>query len=245
MSVVTVQEDGPVSIIAINRPDKRNAINREVAVELQKAFAHFDSSGQRVAVLTGTGDQAFSAGADITDPPELWRCMPGIGITTEKPIVAAVSGFCIGGALVMVAMADLAVAAESTRFSYPEAKLGFTGGIVAGLAARIPHKIAMEIMLLGNALSARRAYEAGLVNRVVPDGQHLPQALAIAHELAGEAPIVLATLKRFVNETVLPKGPSELMGRVTRELLAVRESEDGIEGMKAAREKRKPVYKGR
>ena len=84
MSVVTVEQRGPVTIVAINRPEKRNAINKEVAIALQREFAQFDRSGQRVAILTGAGGRAFSAGADITDLPELWRCVPNVGIVTEK-----------------------------------------------------------------------------------------------------------------------------------------------------------------
>src|SRR5882757_7731045 len=159
MSIVTVEERGPVSIIAINRPEKMNAINKAVAVELQQAFAAFDRSAQRVAILTGNGGRAFSAGADVTDLPELWRCVPTVGITTEKPIIAVVSGWCIGGGLVMAMMCDLLVAAESAKFSYPEDKVGITGGMIAGLVARIPHKVAMEPMLLGEPIGAQRAYQ--------------------------------------------------------------------------------------
>src|SRR5579859_1404649 len=155
MSVVTIEQRGPVSVIAINRPEKLNAINKAVAIELQQAFAAFDASEQRVAILTGLGGRAFSSGADVTDLPELWRCVPTVGIKTDKPIIAAVSGWCIGGGLVMAMMCDLLVAAENARFSYPEGKVGITGGMIAGLAARIPHKIAMEIMLLGEPLDAR------------------------------------------------------------------------------------------
>src|SRR4029077_13283298 len=86
-----------VSIIAINRPEKLNAINKAVAIELQLAFGAFDRSEQRVAILTGTGGGAFSAGADVPALPELWRCVPTVGIKTDKPIIAAVSGWCIGG----------------------------------------------------------------------------------------------------------------------------------------------------
>src|SRR5436305_3616282 len=160
MSVVTVEERGPVTIVSINRPEKLNAINKAVAIELQQAFAEFDHSTQRVAVLIGTGERAFSSGADVTDLPELWRCVPTVGIKTEKPVIAAVSGWCIGGGLVMAMMCDLLVATQSARFSYPEGKVGITGGMIAGLAARIPHKIAMELMLLGEPISAERAYQA-------------------------------------------------------------------------------------
>src|ERR1051325_5671635 len=170
MSVITVEERGPVSIISINRPEKLNAINKAVAIELQEAFAGFDRSAQRVAILTGAGGRAFSAGADVTDLPELWRCVPTVGIATEKPIIAAVRGWCIGGGLVMAMMCDLLVAAEDAKFSYPEGKVGITGGMIAGLAARIPHKIAMEIMLLGEPIDARRAYEVGLANRIAANG---------------------------------------------------------------------------
>src|ERR1041385_4749298 len=165
MSVVSIEERGQISVIAINRPEKLNAINKGVAIELQEAFAGFDRSAQRVAILAGVGGRAFSAGADVTDLPELWRCVPTVGITTEKPIIAAVSGWCIGGGLVMAMMCDLLVATEDAKFSYPEGKVGITGGMIAGLAARIPHKLAMEMMLLGEPISAERAYAIGLAHR--------------------------------------------------------------------------------
>src|SRR5712671_3026403 len=193
MSVVSVEERGPVSIIAIDRPEKLNAINKAVAIELQHAFADFDRSGQRVAVLTGKGGRAFSAGADVTDLPELWRCVPTVGIATDKPIIAAIGGWCIGGGLVMAMMCDLLVASESAKFSYPEGKVGITGGMIAGLVARIPHKVAMELMLLGEPIGAQRAYEVGLANRVVPDGSELDEAVAMVEKIIELAPLALAT----------------------------------------------------
>jgi enoyl-CoA hydratase len=245
MSVVTVEERGPVTIVSINRPEKLNAINKAVALELQQAFAEFDRSAQRVAILTGAGGRAFSAGADVTDLPELWRCVPTIGIATDKPIVAAVAGWCIGGGLVMAMMCDLLVAAENARFSYPEGKVGITGGMIAGLAARIPHKIAMEMMLVGEPIDARRAYEAGLANRIVSNGAEIDEAVALALKICDLAPLPLATMKRFVNEHVLPKGPAELAARFGAELAAVRGSADAAEGVHAFKERRKPRYEGR
>jgi enoyl-CoA hydratase/carnithine racemase len=245
MSVVTVENRGPVTIVSINRPEKLNAINKAVAVELQQAFAAFDASGQRVAILTGAGERAFSSGADVTDLPELWRCVPTVGIETEKPIIAAVSGWCIGGGLVMAMMCDLLVAAENARFSYPEGKVGITGGMIAALAARIPHKIAMEIMLLGEAIDAGRAYQAGLANRIVSNGNAVDEAVALASKMVDLAPLALATMKRFVNDHVLPKGPAELAARFGAELAAVRNSADAAEGVRAFKEKRKPRYQGR
>jgi enoyl-CoA hydratase/carnithine racemase len=245
MNVVTVEEQGPVTIIRINRPEKLNAINKAVAVELQQAFAAFERSGQRVAILAGAGGRAFSAGADITDLPELWRCVPTVGITTEKPVIAAVAGWCIGGGLVMAMMCDLLVASEDAKFSYPEGKVGITGGMIAGLAARIPHKIAMELMLLGETISAQRAYEAGFANRIVANGSEIAEALALAGKIVDLAPLALATMKRFVNGHVLPKGPAELAARFGAELAAVRNSADAVEGIRAFKERRKPRYEGR
>jgi enoyl-CoA hydratase len=245
MSVVTVEQRGPVSVIAINRPEKLNAINKAVAVELQRAFGEFDRSEQRVAILTGNGGKAFSAGADVTDLPELWRCVPTVGIKTDKPIIAAVSGWCIGGGLVMAMMCDLLVAADTARFSYPEGKVGITGGMIAGLAARIPHKVAMEMMLLGEPMAAQRAYEVGLVNRIVPAGSEVEEAVAMAEKIVDLAPLALAAMKRFVNDGVLPKGPAELAARYGAELAAVRNSEDAAEGVRAFRERRRPRYQGR
>ena len=245
MSVVTVEERGPVTIVSITRPEKLNAINKAVAIELQQAFAAFDSSDQRVAILTGAGGRAFSAGADVTDLPELWRCVPTVGIATEKPIIAAVRGWCIGGGLVMAMMCDLLVAAEDAKFSYPEGKVGITGGMIAGLAARIPHKIAMEMMLVGEPIGAERAYQAGLANKIVANGDEVEEAVAFAQKIVDLAPLALATMKRFVNDGVLPKGPAELAARFGAELAAVRNSADAEEGVRAFKERRKPRYQGR
>jgi enoyl-CoA hydratase len=246
MNLVTVEhQDNGVSLIAINRPERKNAICADTALQLQSAFAEFDRSAQRVAVITGTGNEAFSSGADVTKLPELWRCIPGVGIQTEKPIIAAVGGWCVGGALVLTMMCDLMVAAENAKFSYPEAKLGFTGGLIAGLAARIPHKVAMEMILLCRTLDAQRAYSVGLVNEVVATGQQVASALAMAGEIATFSPKVLATLKRFVNRDVLAKGPSEHMAMTMAALAEVRDSDDGREGVLAFKEKRRPRFTGR
>ncbi|WP_158746360.1 enoyl-CoA hydratase/isomerase family protein [Acidisphaera sp. L21] len=244
MSVVQVETRGPISIIRLNQPGKMNAISARVAVELQEAFQAFDRSDQRVAILSSVGDRAFCSGADTTDLPELWRCVPGVGFRTDKPIIAATTGWCVGGGIVLVMMCDLMVSTESTIFYYPEAKLGLTGGMISSLASRMPHKLAMEIMLLGSKVKAQRAYDVGFVNRVVPDGQHETEALAMAEQLLGGAPLVLSTLKRLVEE-IIPPGPVERMMRTTIGLAAVRNSDDLKEGLAANREKRAPRFTGR
>lgn len=244
MVLVDNHDDGS-TVITINRPQRRNAICAQTAVELQQAFAAFDDSAQKVAIVTGSGDAAFSAGADVTNLPELWRCIPTVGITTEKPVIAAVAGHCVGGALVLTMMCDLMVAADNATFSYPEAALGFTGGMIASLAARIPHKVAMEMLLLCRSLNAQRAYEVGLVNEIVPVGRQVARAREMAREMVAFSPLVLRTLKRFVTEGVLPQGPSERMARAQRDLLVVRDSADAVEARQAFREKRKPRFTGR
>jgi enoyl-CoA hydratase/carnithine racemase len=244
MVQVTNNPDG-TTLITINRPARKNAICAITARELQQAFAEFDQSEQRVAVLTGAGNDAFSAGADVTNLPELWRCVPTVGITTEKPVIAAVGGWCVGGALVVAMMCDLLVTADNGKFSYPEAKLGFTGGLISALPTRIPHKIAMELIMLCRTIDAKRAYDVGFANEVVPVGQQVEAALAMARELATFAPLVLRTLKRFVVDDVMPQGPSEKMGRAMRDLGMVRDSQDGQEGARAFKEKRAPKWAGR
>jgi len=245
MNVVTVEQRGPISIIRINRPEKLNAISAAVAVELQRAFQAFEAAPQqRVAILSAAGERAFTAGADVSDLPELWRAIPGVGFQTDKPIIAATSGWCVGGGIVLVMMCDLMVSTESTIFYYPEAKLGVTGGMISSLVSRMPHKLAMEMMLLCSKVSAQRAYEVGFVNRVVPNGTHETEAFAIAEQMLDSAPLVMGALKRLASE-VLPVGPVERMVAVSQTLGRVRASEDLQEGIRAHKERRQPVFRGR
>ncbi|MXY04557.1 MAG: enoyl-CoA hydratase, partial [Gammaproteobacteria bacterium] len=149
-----------------------------------------------------------------------------------------------GGAYVIVQMCDLVVAADSAVFKYPEAQLGFTGGLIASAVARIPHKVAMEFMLLGEDFDAERALQAGMVNKVVPAGEELDAARAWAGVLAKSAPLVVTTLKSLAMQT-LNKSPAEAGALAREKLLRVAKSEDGAEGGRAFREKRAPVFRGR
>ena len=245
MSCLHVDKRGAVTLFTIHNAAKRNVISQATALDLQRRFAEFDADpSQRAAVLTGAGDEAFTAGADLNDLPEFWRCTPGAGIRTDKPIVAAVAGWCIGGGMTLTATCDLAVAADNTRFLYPEGRIGLTQGFITAIAARIPQKVAMEVMLLGRQLDAQRAYEVGLVNAVVPVGQQLQTALGMAEELAAMAPLVVRTIKHFVGE-MTPSSPSEQYARTLQKLEAIRTSSDFEEGRRAMKEKRPPQFEGR
>ncbi|WP_428489931.1 enoyl-CoA hydratase/isomerase family protein [Rhodopila sp.] len=245
MPAVTVEHRGAIAIIRINRPERLNAISQAVAVEMQQAFQQFDADpDRRVAVLSASGNRAFSSGADVNDLPELWRAIPNVGYHTDKPIIAATSGWVVGGGIVMVMMCDLLVSSADTQFYYPEAKLGTTAGGISSLAARMPHHLAMEIMLLGSKITAQRAYDVGFVNRVVANGEHEAAALGMAEQLLDSAPLVIAALKRLVNE-VMPGGPIERMVAISQTVAKVRQSDDLQEGIRAYKEKRKPRFTGR
>ena len=233
-----------VAVITLNRPEKRNAINNEVALALYDAFERLNAGEDCVGVLTHAGEH-FTGGADIKAPPEDFaRCVPGVGIMLAKPLIAAVGGWVVGAGVVLVQMCDLCVAAEDTRFMFPEAKVGVTGAIIAGLAARIPHKVAMELMLLGDEVGAERMYQVGLVNKLVPAGKQLEAALDYARRLAGNAPLVLSILRDFVGR-VIPKGPSEVAAQGRLAIARVRQSDDAKEGVASFKEKRKPKFKGK
>ena len=247
MALVTYESRDRIALITLNRPEKMNALSNGMVGEIREAMIRYRDSDDQCAIVRGAGDKAFSVGADITDPPrdpELWECMPGVGVDVDKPLIAAVHGHCVGGAYVLVGLCDLAVAAEDANFFYPEAQLGFCGGLIASTAGRIPYKIAMEFMLTGKRFDANRAYEVGMVNKIVPAGQHVEGAMEYARILADSAPLVVGMLKRFVRETVVPKGPAELAGLARRDLLAVTRSDDQKEGGRAFREKRKPQFRG-
>lgn len=246
MSTVSYTSNKGIAEILIDRAEKYNVITHDVVRELAAAWQRFkDSDEDRVAILHAAGERAFTAGADLRDiPHDLWKAIPGVGIQIDKPIIAVTAGLVVGGGLVLVQYADLAVAADNSVFSYPEAKVGFSGGLISSLAARIPHKLAMELLLVGGSISAQRAYEAGLVNRVVPVGQQLDTARELAAQIAANAPLVTQTLKRFVGE-VIPKGPTEAAGIARAQIEAINASEDFHEGISAFTQKRAPQFAGR
>ena len=209
--VMYESRDDGVAVLTISRPDKLNSINLEIAEQLEAAWRRFSATPEdKVAVLTGEGARSFTAGADLADPPRKgYGYVAGVGVQVTKPIVCAVSGWCIGVGMALVQFADLCVAGESAVFYYPEPQLGITRGLMGALAARIPHKIAMEVMLLGEKVPAERMLAYGLVNRLVPDGEVLATAIAMATRIAATDGAVNEMLKYCVAQTV-PRGPGEI-----------------------------------
>jgi enoyl-CoA hydratase len=242
---VTYALEGPVAVITMNKPERMNRLDPELVEGLHQAWRRFMADdAARVAVLTGAGEKAFSAGADLNNVPhDLYRAIPSVGVPVDKPVVAAVAGWCIGGGMVLTTMCDILIAADNTTFSYPEVKIAFSGGLITNLASRIPHKIAMELLLVGDNMPVQRAYEVGYVNKVVPVAELQATAMEWANKIAVTAPMPSRMIKRFVSDA-MPKGPTEQAAIARVQVEDINNSSDWVEGRAAFKEKRPPEFKG-
>jgi enoyl-CoA hydratase len=261
------KRDG-IAYLTFNRPDKRNAFSPEVLCRLADAWQDYANDGAlRVAIITGAGEKAFSAGADLgrlmpllsggRQPEDEWdrrllanRQLEEIATLRAfpmwKPIIAAIKGVCLAGGMELLQATDIRIAAEHATFALTEVKWALVpfGGSMVRLPRQIPFCKAMEIMMVGDTLSAQEAHRVGLINYVVPADQVITKAEELARKIADNGPLALRKLK----ETVLRALSMSLEDGYRLEIEAGREvlaSEDAREGPRAFTEKRKPLYRGR
>ncbi len=243
--IVRYASVGHVATITMNRVARKNALNNDLVNALRAAWIRLRDSDDRVAILASADPEYYTVGADVRDlPTAMWQAVPGMGVAIGKPVIAATSGWVVGGGFVLVQMCDLCVSADNTKFYYPEAKLGTTAGGIASLAVRMPHKLVMEFLLVAEAMPLQRFYDAGFVNKIVPLGQEMAAAREYAERIAANSPVVVRALKALAEDT-MPRGPVERMVEVRRLLDAVNESGDKTEGVAAFKEKRIPNFPGR
>lgn len=253
-----IDRDDAVAIVTLNRPKVLNALNSQTLTELATAMAACKGdSGVRAIVLTGAGDKSFVAGADINElavlspvagkeharyGQQIFDSIEQLG----KPVIAAINGFALGGGCELAMACTLRIAADTARFGQPEINLGLIPGYAG--SQRLPRLVgkgrALEILLTGDMIGAARAYEIGLVNRVVPAAELMTEAKKLAHMLASKAPIAVRYILDAVNhglDTPFAQGEyleTSLFGTIAS-------SDDMREGTKAFLEKRKAVWQGK
>ncbi|WZH50975.1 MAG: enoyl-CoA hydratase-related protein [Nocardioides alkalitolerans] len=239
--------------ITINRPEARNALNLAVRTGLKELLLRAEADDAvQVVVLTGAGEKAFCAGGDLkemastglTIPPPDFVPQPGRTVEVTKPVIAAVNGGAFGGGFLLAQSADLVVAADTATFAVSEAKVGRGSPWAAPLPWLVPPRAAMEILLTGDRVDARRAHEMGLVNRVVPAAELRAATSALVATIVANAPLSVRAAKRMVY-AVAEHGRTPAF-EVAEEIWApVYLSEDAQEGPRAFAEKRRPRWQGR
>lgn len=251
-----VRDDG-IAVITLNRPEARNALDAEHYQALSDAWTRVrDDDAIRVAIVTGAGDRVFSAGADLKSwigrkqpPSELWQTQRGMllnrGLEIWKPVICAINGHCLAGGMTLMLATDLRVTVDHATFALSEVKRGIiaANGGTQRLLAQLPHAVAMEMLLTGDAIDAATALRWGLVNRVVPSAQLMDVALEYAGRIAANAPLAVQAAK----ELALRSREQGLAAGLRFEQFVqkfLQTTEDAVEGRTAFAEKRPPRYQG-
>src|SRR6266700_1868000 len=252
---ILVDIDPPIATVTLNRPKVLNALSPDLIRELTTALADLDADESAGAVVLTGGPRVFAAGADIGDMAnqgpvdqllrdQTGRWAPLAGF--KKPLIAAVNGYALGGGCEVALMCDVSIAGDSARFGQPEINLGIIPG--AGGTQRWPRTAgkyaAMEVMLTGGMVSARRAYELGMVNKVVPAEMSVAVAQRMARQLAEKPPVAVRLAKESVQKA-FKTSLAEGLGAERRSFYFLFSTDDQKEGMRAFLEKRKGVFKGR
>jgi len=253
--IVLVERDGRVGVVTMNRPKQLNALSGELMGAVVDALRDLDSDTETRAIVLAGGERAFAAGADITElaagtPVSLyenrridaWDSIRDL----RTPVVAAVSGFCLGGGCELAMLCDLVVASETARFGQPEINLGVLPGAggTQRLTRAVGKAVAMDMILSGRMLSAREALDFGLVARVVAKEAWLEEAKRVAGEIAAKGPIAVRLAKEAIDKAFeAPLAVGVEFER--RAFYLARASEDATEGLNAFVEKRPPDFHGR
>ncbi|HUV43917.1 MAG TPA: enoyl-CoA hydratase-related protein [Dehalococcoidales bacterium] len=254
MAAVIYEKKGHIAIITLNRPEALNALNADIHRELHETMVDFrDNDDLWVAILTGTGDRAFSAGADIKgfqpgtgEAPRRGDEPPVRADTIWKPVIAAIHGYCLGGGLELALTCDIRIAADNAQLGQPEVNIGFMagGGGTQRLPRFIPRAVAAEILLTGNRINTEEALRWGLVSRVVPRDQLMSTAMEIAETICQRGPLGIRATKEAIirgYDMTLPDG----LYLEAEKVAYVRTTDDFMEGARAFAQKKTPDYKGK
>ena len=253
---ILVRIEGKIAVVTINRPEVRNALDKEAWALLGDAFASLDKNPEvRVIILTGAGEKAFVAGADLNSLKVRTVLETAYSETnaivrqiekTSKPTIAAINGFCFGGGCEVAMACDIRIASENAKLGQTELNVGILpgGGGTQRLRNLVGKGKAMEMVLTGDAYTAQQALEMGLVNKVVPFESLMEEAMAMASKIAAKSPIVAKLAKRAVAEGEnLPIDTALLLELLSQAVVFT--TDDHLEGINAFLEKRTPEYTGK